>query len=246
MPYLVIALVIVAVFGSGWLLLVLDPKVLARALRHAFVAALVLLGLFLAARGLALLDLPLGALTLILLRGWSARGFPGFDRVRDWLKGAPHNPDISTIEMAWLSMTLDRSTGAIDGEVHSGQFSGARLGELGLDQLCALLAECEVADPQSARLVETYLDRTHPRWRDRPGGAEQSQTGQSDRAGGATGGDMTREEAWQVLGLESGADAEQIHEAHRRLMAKLHPDRGGTNYLASKINMARDVLLRDV
>jgi hypothetical protein len=241
MPYLVIALVLVAVFAAGWLLLTSDPKILARMFRYAGVAALVLFGLFLAARGLEVLDLPLGAMILILLRGWSARGFAGFDRLRDWLKGAPHEPDSSTIETAWLRMTLDRSTGALGGDVLSGQFSGARLGELGLDQLSALLAECELADPQSARLVETYLDRTHPGWRDRSGGPDES-----ERKADAARGRMTREEAWQVLGLEPGADAAQIHEAHRRLMMKLHPDLGGSNYLASKINMARDVLLRDV
>src|SRR5579859_555934 len=240
MPYLVIAFVPVAVFGAGWFLLTTDPKVLARVLRYTFVVVLGLFGLFLAVRGLAMLDLPLGAMILILLRGWSARGFTGFDRLRDWLKGMPHNQDSSTIETAWLSMTLDRSTGALSGVVRSGQFAGAQLDQLGRDQLTVLLAECEAADPQSARLVETYLDRTHPGWRDRS-----ADSGQGDRQAGPAGGVMAREEAWQVLGLEPGADAAQIHEAHRRLMMKLHPDLGGSNYLASKINMARDVLLRD-
>jgi DnaJ domain len=237
MPFLLPALLLllVAILGAGLLLLTVDPKVLARSLRYGIVAAFVLLGLFLAARGLALLDLPLGALVLILLRGWSARGFSGFDRLKDWLLGVPSHPARSTIETAWLRMTLDRSSGALDGEVLAGRFSGARLDDLGLEQLRALLAECEVADAQSARLLETYIDRTHPGWRERPRGA-----GQSDIASGA---DMTRAEAWQVLGLEPGADAGQIHEAHRRLMMKLHPDHGGSNYLASKINKAREVLL---
>jgi DnaJ-domain-containing protein 1 len=120
--------------------------------------------------------------------------------------------------------------------VLAGRFSGARLDDLGIEQLRALLTECEVADAQSARLLETYIDRTHPGWRERSRGA-----GQSDPT--ASGADMTRAEAWQVLGLEPGADAGQIHEAHRRLMMKLHPDHGGSNYLASKINKAREVLL---
>jgi hypothetical protein len=238
MPYLIIAFVLAALFGAGWLLLTTDPKILARWLRYGFVAVLVLVGLYLAARGLAVLDLPLGAMILILFRGWSARGFAGFDRLRNWARGAPHNPAASTIETAWLRMALDRTTGALGGEVLAGQFAGARLGELGVDQLRALLAECEAVDPQSARLVETYLDRTHPAWRDRDAGNHGSE--RKPDAGG-----MTREEAWQVLGLAPGAGAAQIQEAHRQLMMKLHPDRGGSNYLASKINLARDVLLRD-
>ena len=54
---------------------------------------------------------------------------------------------------------------------------------------------------------------------------------------------MTVEEAYAILGLAPGADAEAIKEAHRRLMVKLHPDHCGSNYLATKINRARDVLL---
>jgi hypothetical protein len=239
MPELLVVLGVLAILGIGWLLLTTDPKVLARLLRYGFVGALAILGLFLATRGLAVLDLPLGAFALILLRGWSARGFSGAKRLRDWLSGAPRDAGQSTVETGWLRMALDRSSGALSGEVLAGRFAGARLDQLGLDELRALLAECEAADPQTARLVETYLDRTHPGWRDRPGGNDER-----ERSAGAAGGGMTQAEAWQVLGLEPGADADQIHEAHRRLMMQLHPDRGGSNYLASKINMARDVLLR--
>ena len=54
---------------------------------------------------------------------------------------------------------------------------------------------------------------------------------------------MTRAEAFEVLGLKSGANAEEIHSAHRRLMRMAHPDTGGSDWLASRINQARDVLL---
>jgi hypothetical protein len=131
-------------------------------------------------------------------------------------------------------MVLNQDTGGLAGEVLSGTFSGARLEHLSLTQLRALLAEATAADEPSVRLLETYLDRTHPEWRDVRDGAERRQQS----------GTMNRDEALQVLGLGRGADPSQIREAHRRLMTKLHPDQGGTDYLASKINAARDILLK--
>lgn len=55
--------------------------------------------------------------------------------------------------------------------------------------------------------------------------------------------DLTEDEAWQLLGLEHGASREEIIQAHKHLMQKLHPDRGGNDYLAAKLNAARDLLL---
>ena len=227
------------VIVAGWLILTLDPKVLARSLRYIAIGGLVLFGLFLAARGAAALDLPLGALILYLLHHWSARGFPGASRLKEWLAGTPSSAGVSTIETALLRMMLDQTSGELRGEVIGGRFAGARLDELGLDQLRLLLAECTASDEQSVRLLETYLDRKHPGWREQTRGSQQG-----ERNAATGGGSMSRDEALQVLGLEQGASRAQISEAHRRLMTKLHPDHGGTDYLASKINTARDVLLK--
>jgi len=127
------------------------------------------------------------------------------------------------------------------GTILRGRFSGMRVEELGSADLLALLRECRAEDEEGARLLEAYLDRLHPDWRDELAG---------ERAGGGSGGgarpasgDMSVEEAYAILGLSPGADTEAIKEAHRRLMVKLHPDHGGSDYLATKINRARDVLL---
>jgi DnaJ-domain-containing protein 1 len=92
---------------------------------------------------------------------------------------------------------------------------------------------------QSATLIEAYLDNLHPNWRDdvqRDGG-----TGQGHGSGSRAA--MSREEALDILGLSPGATEAEIRAAHRELMLKVHPDRGGSDYLAAKINMAKDVLL---
>jgi hypothetical protein len=106
-----------------------------------------------------------------------------------------------------------------------------------------LLRECRAEDEEGARLLEAYLDRVRPGWQDEMAGA--SAGGGSGRSGsGPSGGDMTVDEAYAILGLSPGAGAEEIREAHHRLMIKLHPDHGGSDYLATQINRARDVLLR--
>ena len=212
-----------------------DPTRLARNLKWTGITiagvAVVALILLPPARELAALLLPLAIATPLLAR---VRAI--LDRYR-----TPAGGQTSTVATACLRMTLDHDTGSMEGTILRGRFAGMRLAELGPADLLALLRECRAEDEEGARLLEAYLDRSHPDWRDELAG---------ERAGGGSGGgarpasgDVTVDEAYAILGLAPGADAEAIKEAHRRLMVKLHPDHGGSDYLATKINRARDVLL---
>lgn len=170
----------------------------------------------------------LGALPLLkrLLSGMGAAK-PG---------AAPSGGQTSTVQGKYVRMTLDHDSGEVDGEVLAGQFEGRRLDQLDLEALLQLLGECS-DDEESLALMQTYLDRVHgDSWRQRAGAREQQQSSAASAG-------MSREEALQVLGLSSGAEEAQIIEAHRRLMQKLHPDRGGSAYLAARINLAKDTLL---
>ena len=134
-------------------------------------------------------------------------------------------------------MTLDHDTGDMDGEVLEGGFEDRLLSQLSLDELLALLNECQQSDSESAALLQVYLDRTQPEWHVHF--ETQDHTEQTTPASDT----MTADEAREILGVKNDATEEEIIQAHRRLMLKLHPDRGGSDYLATKINLAKDCLL---
>ena len=136
-------------------------------------------------------------------------------------------------------MSLDHDTGSMAGTVLQGRFAGMRLDELGRAELLALLRECRAADEEGARLVEAYLDRTDPEWRDDlHGAARRGRTPPLARRVRCHGRGSVCDTR-----VHAGADDEAIKAAHHRLMKQLHPDHGGTDYFAAKINRARDVLL---
>jgi len=223
---------------SGFLMLVYlfvnaDPARLARGLKVTGIVIAVLAVATLAISGrLAALLMPLAMLMPLLIRVRSV-----LDRYRP-----PSGGQTSTVATPFLRMTLDHDTGSMSGTILRGRFSGMRVEELSSADLLALLRECRAEDEEGARLLEAYLDRVHPDWRDELAG-ERASGGTGGSGARSASGDMTVEEAYAILGLSPGADAEAIKEAHRRLMVKLHPDHGGSDYLATKINRARDVLL---
>jgi hypothetical protein len=207
-----------------------DPTRLARTAKWAgiAVAALVVLGLLVLTEGRALVfAAPLLAVA------------PALRRLRSMFSGfaGPSTTRSSTVDTAFIRMSLDHDTGTMAGTVLRGRFAGMRIDELGRAELLALLRECRTQDEEGARLIEAYLDRSDPGWRD---GLHGEQAGPAPNTASS---DVTVDEAYAILGLQAGADAEAIKAAHHRLMKQLHPDHGGTDYLATKINRARDVLL---
>jgi hypothetical protein len=143
----------------------------------------------------------------------------------------------STVRSASLEMELDHDTGDMDGTVLTGSMKGTHLSSLDEEEILSLYREI-CADADSAALLESFLDRYHPDWR------EHIDPDSFKEKGGASAfDDMSRQEAYQILGLEPGASPHEIHQAWRRLIKGVHPDSGGSAFLAAKINAARDVLL---
>ncbi|TVQ35725.1 MAG: molecular chaperone DnaJ [Geminicoccaceae bacterium] len=223
-----VAGLVVTIMAARWMAS-LPARDIAQALR-VFVATLAALlgsGLIYAGRiGFAIAVLGAGF--------WAIRSFRRAQRPPDTFGPAESMAgydDEATVRTATLVMRLDPATGHLDGEVLQGPYRKKRLSRLGLTQLLDLLAQCRRDDPESEPLLEAFLDRRHPGWR--------SDEGPETAASQV----MTDAKAYEILGLEPGADEAAIKAAHRRLMANLHPDRGGSTYLAAQINEARAHLL---
>lgn len=245
MPFLLaglVALVVILFLARG--VANANPAVMARQLRFLGGVLLMAAGAVLALRGRMDLGLLLGFAGWGLLMGRGVLPWGG----GGWGSGSPSQGQNSRLTTEHLDMELEHETGAIRGRVLKGRFAGREIETLSPSELALLWQDYSFADPTSAQVLEAYLDRRHPTWRDdlerQADGAEAGHGGARADAG-ARGRGMTRAEALQILGLVDGADAAAVRAAHRELMKKLHPDRGGSNYLASKINEAKDVLLGD-
>lgn len=204
-----------------------DPRTGARALKVA--GGLLALGFaaFLGLRGELAVAIPLGAFGLGLL-GWAPFGTGSFS--------ARTYGRISRLRSACLEMEIDIASGTMRGKFIAGRYRGTELERLDTKTLAGMLTEI---DDESRALLVAYLDRRDARWRE----YAQEDTATGRRA--ASTGKMTKEEAYQILGLEAGAGTDAITRAHRTLMKKLHPDQGGTTYLAARVNEAKEILIRN-
>jgi hypothetical protein len=205
-----------------------SPEQLARSLRIIGPAVVGIAGVVAALLG----RIGFGAFLIAAAAGWYAT-----TRLRFAQRKSPGRK--STVRTAALEMELDHDSGGLEGMVLAGRYEGRMLGQLTMEELIALRVEL-AADFESRQLLDTYLDSNFPVWR------EHAKTDEGGGLGGAPGsGAMTKEEAYKVLGLEAGASAADVRKAHRRLMQRLHPDLGGSSFLAARINEAKDVLLSD-
>jgi hypothetical protein len=204
-----------------------NPAVLARTVKVVGGVVSVGAAAFIGFRGNLVVAVPLGMFGLGLL-GWAPFGPAGFSaRTR---RGSGRQ---SKVRSAFLDMTLDHDTGTLTGVIIDGPHAGRALSDFDRDGLLQLLRDF---DDDSRQLLAGYLDRRFPDWRAGAGG-------DAPKGRASSSGKMTREEAYQVLGLQPGATSEAIAASHRNLMKRLHPDQGGSTYLAARVNEARDLLL---
>lgn len=152
----------------------------------------------------------------------------------------PSSGKKSQVQSRYIRMNLDHDSGEVEGEVLEGDFAGDKLEEMELSDLLCLLTQYQQQDRDSSLLLQTFLDRKYGAdWRQQFSG--DSQTGREQRSASRSA--MSRSEALEVLGLDDSVTDKEVVQAHRRLMQRFHPDRGGSNYLAAKINEAKELLL---
>ncbi len=240
-PIVLLIVLVTALIGLSWY------KRAPQAQRKRFTTRIFLIGggvlllVLLATGRLNPLFVLLGALIPIAHRAMSILQLFGQTQAfRSRFKAAkgPSPGQASSVQTDTLRMSLDHDSGDMDAEILTGPFKGRNLRDLTKTEQLDLYEYCRKSDRPSVSLLEAFMDRAYvDGWRGQESGP--------DPAGGfSTGGEsMSREEAMSVLGVGPDATKHDITEAHRKLMQRLHPDRGGSNYLAIKVNQAKDRLL---
>jgi hypothetical protein len=214
--------------GAMRLLAQADARLLARNLRRGGGVAALAGAAYFTFTGRFPFAIPLGLFGLGLL--------DLLPKLSTFARTQPTPGQTSKVRSSALEMELDHDSGDMRGVFIAGKFAGRALADLDRPTLIALLAEL---DAESGALLEAYLDRRYPGWRE---DVEEDAGARSRQP--SSHGPMTEEEAHQILGVEPGASAAEITRAHHLLMKKLHPDQGGSTYLAARVNEAKEILLR--
>jgi hypothetical protein len=229
MPVLIgVVVLLLALFGLR-MFAEMDAHLLVKSLRKGGGVAALAGAAFFTVTGRFPVAVPLGFLGLGLLDWIPGRaGFGG--------RARPTPGQTSKVRSKMIEMELDHDTGIMRGIMLAGKYAGTPLDRLDPKILVSLLPSI---DEESRALLEVYLDRREPAWREYVDENARAGTGET-----ASHGPMAEEEARQILGVKPGASAIEIRRAHRALMLKLHPDQGGSTYLAARVNEAKEVLLR--
>jgi len=219
-----------------------SPAVVARTIKSGLIGLAGILLIWLMASGrLSWLVPAIGGLVAVVVRMLPliARLAPALHRLWTLKRssmGGPAQANCSVVEARFVRMRLDHDSGEMSGEVLEGVFAGRQINDLTMAEVVQLLQMCLQQDEDSAALVKAYLDRIYGEdWQAAATGGSGHEASGSDA--------MVIEEACQVLGVAPDASKQEIIEAHRRLIQRMHPDRGGTDYLAAKINQAKELLL---
>jgi DnaJ-domain-containing protein 1 len=231
MPFILGLAVLALLLLAGNSFTKVDPKKLVPLFRKLGGALALIFAGFLMLRGEVAVAIPVGLFGFGLL-GWSTSWLSPFGSRAQKSAG-----QTSQVRSAYIEMQLDHDSGTMQGRILAGRYAGVSLDALDPPTLIGLLSEM---DDDSRALLAAYLDRRAPSWRENVQGDAGARSG----LGSPRSGKMTEEEAYQILGIQPGASAQDVTRAHRTLMKKLHPDQGGTTYLAARVNEAKDVLLR--
>ena len=215
-----------------------NPKEALKALKWIGIGFFIILSFFFFLSGrLSWIFLGIPALLPWLMRARSvARVAKTFSRMSQANEGKKSG-NTSNVETRFFKMTLDHDSGNMSGSISEGIHLGKDIADLTTQQLIVLLNTCLLEDVSSARILEAYLDRNHPDWHDFINESDASSKWANTPS-------MDRTLALQILGLSQDATDKLIKEAHRKLISGMHPDHGGSDYLAAQINQAKDFLLK--
>ena len=222
-----VSLLIALIVGSQSLATA-GPKKILKGLRVAGVIFFALLAGFFALTGRFAYAMPLALAALFFLRNKPLFG-----------SSRPSEGQKSDVKTAWLRATLNHDSGEMDATILQGQFKDRELSSLTRAELADFHQEA-IADDQTIAILESFISRKFGE------DFSEESTGQSEGSHRNTSdsGPMTRKEAFEILELESNATVAEIKSAHRRLMKKFHPDHNGSDYMAVKLNEAKDLLLK--
>ncbi len=148
--------------------------------------------------------------------------------------------NIENIETDYLHIILDHKNDDMEAIVLKGPFANQSLSRLSCNDIIQIRKACKKTNYRNILFLEKYLDKIQPNWRQHPD--IKGKSGKNSYQNKP----ISLDEARAILGLTKEASHQEIRQAHRNLMKKFHPDQGGSNYLAARINEAKDYLLKRV